>query len=60
MIVHRPTQTSFNTQKEAKNYFGNHRYRRLVRENKIYFTNYNEPVANDGTIIQENHREHSR
>ena len=47
----------FITQKEAKSYFGNHRYRRLVKENKIYFTDYNKPVANDRIrrfIIQEN------
>ena len=47
MIIHLSTGMKFITQKEAKSYFGNHRYRRLVKENKIYFTDYNKPVAND-------------
>ena len=57
MIIHLPTGLEFTTQKEAKSYFGNHRYRRLVKEHKIYFTNYYKPVANDRKgrfIIQEN------
>ena len=57
MILHLSTGMNFITQKEAKSYFGNHRYRRLVKENKIYFTDYNKPVANDRKgrfIIQEN------
>lgn len=57
MIIHLFTGMKFITQKEAKSYFGNHRYRRLVKENKIYFTDYNKPVANDRKrrfIIQEN------
>ena len=56
MIIHLSTGMKFITQKEAKSYFGNHRYRRLVKENKIYFTDYNKPVANDRKrrfIIQE-------
>ena len=55
MIIHLSTGMKFITQKEAKSYFGNHR--RLVKENKIYFTDYNKPVANDRKrrfIIQEN------
>ncbi len=44
MIIHLPTGLEFITQKDAKSYFGNHRYRKLVKENKIYFTNYNKPV----------------
>lgn len=47
MIVHLPTGKSFVTQKEAKLYFGNHHYRRLVKKGDIYFTNYNTKVAND-------------
>ena len=57
MVIHLSTVMKFITQKEAKSYFGNHRYRRLVKENKIYFTDYNKPVANDRKgrfIIQEN------
>ncbi|KAB6593159.1 hypothetical protein LI123_16825 [Phocaeicola vulgatus] len=56
MIIHLPTGLEFITQKDAKSYFGNHRYRKLVKENKIYFTNYNKPVANDRNriIIQKN------
>ena len=57
MIIHLSTGMKFITQTEAKSYFGNHRYRRLVKENKIYFTDYNKPVANDRKgrfIIQEN------
>jgi hypothetical protein len=56
MIIHLPTGLEFGTQKDAKSYFGNHQYRRLVRENKIYFTDYNKPVANDRSriIIQKN------
>ena len=56
MKIHLPTGLEFTTQKEAKSYFGNHRYRRLVKEHKIYFTNYYKPVANDRSqiIIQEN------
>ena len=57
MIIHLSTGMKFITQKEGKSYFGNHRYRRLVKENKIYFTDYNKPVANDRKrrfIIQEN------
>lgn len=47
MIVHLPTGKSFVTQKEAKLYFGNHHYRRLVNKGDIYFTNYKHTVAND-------------
>ncbi|RGM81588.1 hypothetical protein DXB82_05925 [Phocaeicola vulgatus] len=57
MIIHLPTGLEFITQKDAKSYFGNHRYRRLVKEKKIYFTDYNRPVANDRSrrfIIQAN------
>lgn len=56
MIIHLPTGLEFGTQKDAKSYFGNHHYRRLVKENKIYFTDYNRPVANDRSriIIQKN------
>ena len=57
MVIHLSTGMKFITQKEAKSYFGNHRYRRLVKENKIYFTDYNKPVAIDRKgrfIIQEN------
>ena len=35
MIIHLPTGLEFITQKDAKSYFGNHRYRKLVKENKI-------------------------
>ena len=60
MIIHLPTGLEFDTQKDAKSYFGNHQYRRLVKENKIYFTDYNKPVANDRSkiIIQENNWDH--
>ena len=57
MIIHLSTGMKFITQKEAKSYVENHRYRRMVRDNKIYFTDYNKPVANDRKgrfIIQEN------
>ena len=47
MIVHLPTGKTFITQKDAKLYFGNHYYRRLVKKGDIYFTNYNSKVAND-------------
>ncbi len=47
MIIHLPTGHTFRTQKEAKNYFGNQHYRRLVRNGDIYFTNYKRTVAND-------------
>ena len=56
MIILLPTGLEFRTQKEAKSHFGNHQYRRLVKENKMYFTDYNKPVANDRSriIIQKN------
>ena len=57
MIIHLSTGMKFITQKEAKSYFGNHKYRRLVKEKKIYFTDYNRPVANDRNrriIVQKN------
>ena len=47
MIVHLPTGKTFITQKDAKVYFGNHYYRKLVKKGDIYFTNYNSKVAND-------------
>ena len=47
MIIHLPTGKTFITQKDAKLYFGNHYYRRLVKKGDIYFTNYNSKVAND-------------
>lgn len=47
MIIHLPTGLTFTNQKEAKSYFGNHHYRRLVRKGDIYFINYNKSVAND-------------
>ena len=47
MIVHLPTGKTFTTQKDAKLYFGNHHYRRLVKKGDIYFTNYKSKVAND-------------
>lgn len=47
MIIHLPTGMIFTNQKEAKTYFGNHQYRRLVKSRDIYFTNYNKSVAND-------------
>lgn len=52
MIIHLPTGLTFTNQKEAKNYFGNHHYRRLVKSGDIYFTNYNKSVAND--LVQKN------
>lgn len=52
MIIHLPTGKTFQTQKDAKIYFGNHNYRRLVRKGDIYFTNYNKMVAND--LVQKN------
>ena len=52
MIIHLPTGKTFQTQKDAKSYFGNHNYRRLVRKGDIYFTNYNKMVAND--LVQKN------
>ena len=52
MIVHLPTGLIFQNQKEAKTHFGNHHYRRLVKNGDIYFTNYNKSVAND--LIQKN------
>ena len=58
MIIHLPTGLVFKNQKDAKVYFGNHKYRRLVRDNNIYFTNYYKPVANDR--LQTNHRENCR
>lgn len=51
MIIHLSTGLSFKTQKEAKIFFGNHHYRKLVRKGDIYFTNYRHPVANDGSKI---------
>ena len=56
MIVHLSTGLQFNTQKEAKIFFGNHRYRRLVIKGDIHFTNYQSPVANDRskTILSQN------
>lgn len=56
MIVHLSTGLQFNTQKEAKIFFGNHRYRRLVRKGDIHFTNHQSPVANDRskTILSQN------
>jgi len=47
MIIYLPTKKTFTNQKEAKSYFGNHHYRRLVRKGDIYFTNYKHTVAND-------------
>ncbi|WP_455669671.1 hypothetical protein [Phocaeicola sp.] len=52
MIIHLPTGLTFTNQKEAKTYFGNHHYRRLVKNGDIYFTNYNKSVAND--LVQTN------
>ena len=46
MIVHLPTGKTFITQKDAKLYFGNHYYRRLVKKGDIYFTDYKSKVAN--------------
>lgn len=40
MIIYLPTKKTFANQKEAKNHFGNHHYRRLVKKGDIYFTNY--------------------
>ena len=56
MIVHLPTGKTFITQKDAKLYFGNHYYRRLVKKGDIYFTNYNSKVANDP--LQKNNRKY--
>ena len=47
MIIHIPTNQEFTTQKDAKLHFGNHNYRRLVKNGDIYFTNYKTKVAND-------------
>jgi hypothetical protein len=47
MIIYLPTKKTFANQKEAKNHFGNHHYRRLVKKGDIYFTNYKHTVAND-------------
>ena len=47
MIIYLPTKQTFTNQKEAKSYFGNHHYRRLVKKGDIYFTNYKHTVAND-------------
>ena len=47
MIIYLPTIQTFTNQKEAKSYFGNHHYRRLVKKGDIYFTNYKHTVAND-------------
>lgn len=52
MIIHLPTGLTFTNQKEAKTHFGNHQYRRLVKNGDIYFTNYNKSVAND--LVQKN------
>ena len=52
MIVHLPTGKTFITQKDAKLYFGNRYYRRLVKKGDIYFTNYKTKVAND--LVQNN------
>ena len=52
MIIYLPTKQTFTNQKEAKSYFGNHHYRRLVKKGDIYFTNYKHTVAND--LIQKN------
>ena len=52
MIIHLPSGKTFITQKDAKIYFGNHNYRRLVKKGDIYFTDYRTKVANDP--IQEN------
>jgi len=62
MIVYLATGLMFKTQKDAKIYFGNHKYRRLVREKKIYFTNYKKPVANDRKedILQKDYRKDCR
>ena len=53
MTIHLSTGLQFNTQKEAKIFFGNHRYR---RKGDIHFTNYQSPVANDRskTILSQN------
>ena len=56
MIVHLPTGKTFITQKDAKLYFGNHYYRRLVKKGDIYFTDYKSKVANDP--IQKNQQEY--
>lgn len=52
MIIHLPSGKTFITQKDAKQYFGNHYYRRLVKAGDIYFTDYRTKVAND--LVQEN------
>jgi hypothetical protein len=40
MIVQFSTGQQFLTQKDAKIFFGNHYYRRLVKQGDIHFTNY--------------------
>lgn len=54
MIVHLPTGKTFVTQKDAKLYFGNHYYRRLVKKGDIYFTDYKTKVANDHLVQNNN------
>ena len=54
MIVHLPTGKTFITQKDAKLYFGNHHYRKLVKKGDIYFTDYKTKVANDQLLPNNN------
>ena len=47
MIIYLPTKQTFTNQKEAKSYFGNHHYRRLVKKGDIYFTVANDLIQKD-------------
>lgn len=40
LTVNRETGETFKTRKEAKKRYGNHYYRKLLRDNILYFTNY--------------------
>ena len=40
MIVHLPTGKTFITQKDAKLYFGNHHYRRLVKKVTMFASDF--------------------
>ena len=44
LTVNRETGETFVTRKEAKDKYGNHYYRKLLRDNILYFTNY---IADD-------------
>ena len=52
VTVNRETGERFTSRAEAKKRYGNHYYRKLLRDNILYFTNY---IADDE--LQENRPE---